>query len=82
MAAAGASPAKKKSPTKKKKIAVKADYGGVYFGEQPPETPRGQADTGDELAEPEDDPLIAPCHCSGTIKFVPAQCSLPTFFAL
>ena len=28
-------PAKKKSPTKKKpkKLAVKADYGGVYFGE-------------------------------------------------
>ena len=48
---------KKKSPAKgkKKKPAVKADYGGVFFGKEEPATER--SDEIDE--EPEDDPLAS-----------------------
>lgn len=51
------SPAKKvKSPTKGKKLAVKADYSGVFFGNEEAATARG--DGGDEEAEEVlDDPL-------------------------
>lgn len=53
MAPKPASPKKKPSPTKKKKLAVKADYGGVYFGEEAPATAR--IDEAEDDAE--DDPL-------------------------
>jgi len=44
------SPPKKPSPKKKKK-AVKADYGGIYFGEAEAETSRGEADAAEEEVE-------------------------------
>ena len=52
MPSPGKSPGKKHSPKKKKK-AVKADYGGVYFGAEEPDTSRG----GPDLEE--DDPMAS-----------------------
>ena len=46
------SPKKKKSPVKK--LAVKADYGGIVFGKEEPPTSRAQ-----EPDEEEDDPLAS-----------------------
>ena len=50
------SPSKRPSPKKKKK-AIKADYGGVYFGEQEAETSRGEAPA--DESEAQDDPMAS-----------------------